>query len=209
MNLLLFESQAWPHGQRPSLVGRLDKHTSGALVVAKTTEAHSRLQRSLASSFSEKAYLAVVYGPVTRERGIIDLRLRRHPDDRRRVSPPPIRVSRASRDSRRLDQVDLAGCEVALMRCRLASGRMHHIRVHLAASGWPIVGDAKYGEPRWERTVDPGVIRARLAAFRDRRSMPGGCRSNIRSRVSVSIEAPVPDDLRELMTSCGLELETG
>jgi hypothetical protein len=72
----------------------------------------------------------------------------------------------------------------------------------MAASGWPIVGDAKHGEPRWERQHDP-ASRARLAAFHDRRCMPGGCRSNIRSRVMVEVEAPVPVDVRELPTSCG------
>ncbi len=209
LNLLLFESQAWPHGQRPSLVGRLDKHTSGALVVAKTTEAHARLQRSLASSLSEKAYLAVVYGPVSRERGSIDLRLRRHPDDRRRVVAAADQGLASLTRFERLDQADLAGCEVALMRCGLASGRMHQIRVHLAASGWPIVGDAKYGEPRWERTVDP-ESRARLAAF-PRQALHAWRLSfeHPFTRQRVDVEAPVPGDVRELMTSCGLRLEAG
>jgi len=209
LNLLLFESQAWPHGQRPSLVGRLDKHTSGALVVAKTTEAHARLQRSLASSLSEKSYLAVVYGPVSRERGSIDLRLRRHPDDRRRVVAAADQGLASLTRFERLDQADLAGCEVALMRCGLASGRMHQIRVHLAASGWPIVGDAKYGEPRWERTVDP-ESRARLAAF-PRQALHAWRLSfeHPFTRQRVDVEAPVPGDVRELMTSCGLRLEAG
>ena len=208
LNLLLFESQAWARGQRPSLVGRLDKHTSGALVVAKTTEAHARLQRSLASSLSEKAYLAVVYGPVTRERGSIDLRLRRHPDDRRRVVAAVDQGLASLTRFERVDQVDLAGCDVALVRCRLASGRMHQIRVHMAASGWPIVGDAKYGEPRWERSGDP-ESRARLAAF-PRQALHAWRLSfeHPFTRERVEVEAPVPGDVRELLTFCGLRLAT-
>jgi len=208
LNVLLYEARAWPPGQRPSLVGRLDKHTSGALVVAKTTEAHARLQRALASSRSEKAYLAVVYGPVTRERGRIELRLRRHPDDRRRVVAAGDQGLASLTRFERLDEADLAGCEIALVRCGLATGRMHQIRVHMAASGWPIVGDQKYGEPRWER-CDNVESRARLAAF-PRQALHAWRLSfeHPFTHQPVEVEAPLPGDLRELLTSCGLVLET-
>jgi 23S rRNA pseudouridine1911/1915/1917 synthase len=208
LNVLLHEAQGWPKGQRPSLVGRLDKHTSGAVVVAKTTDAHARLQRSLASSRSEKAYLAVVYGPVSRERGSIDLRLRRHADDRRRVVADANEGLASLTQFERIDQADVAGCEVALMRCRLATGRMHQIRVHMAASGWPIVGDQKYGEPRWERSRDE-ESRARLEAF-PRQALHAWRLSfeHPFTRQTVEVEAPLPADMRELLTSCGLGIRT-
>jgi len=208
LNLLLHEAQGWPKGQRPSLVGRLDKHTSGAVVVAKTTDAHARLQRSLASSRSEKAYLAVVYGPVTRERGSINLRLRRHADDRRRVVADVNEGLASLTQFERIDQADVAGCEVALMRCRLATGRMHQIRVHMAASGWPIVGDQKYGEPRWERSRDE-ESRSGLEAF-PRQALHAWRLSfeHPFTHQTVEVEAPLPSDMRELLTSCGLGIRT-
>ena len=83
MNALRWHARGWPAGQRPSLVGRLDKLTSGLLIVAKTPAVHAALQRELASSRSEKDYLAMVYGRVNTARGIIDLGL----ELRRKRSP--------------------------------------------------------------------------------------------------------------------------
>ena len=75
----------WPPPQRPSLVGRLDKLTSGIVLAAKTSPMHAALQRAVASTAGEKDYLALVYGRVTVARGTIDLRLARDRADRRRV----------------------------------------------------------------------------------------------------------------------------
>src|SRR4051794_7131945 len=85
MNALLWSGRRWPAPQRPSIVGRLDKLTSGIVFVAKTAAVHAALQRTWGSAGSEKAYLAVVYGPVGVARGAIDLRLERDPADRRRM----------------------------------------------------------------------------------------------------------------------------
>src|ERR1700691_3570786 len=85
MNALLWHARGWPVAHRPSLVSRLDKLTSGVVVVAKTAAVHATLQRTMASRGSEKAYLAIVYGRVNRARGEIDLRLGKDSSDRRRV----------------------------------------------------------------------------------------------------------------------------
>ena len=85
MSALRLYARQWPAGQRPSLVGRLDKLTSGILIVAKTAAVHAALQRELGSNRSEKDYLAVVYGRVNTARGIIDLRLGFDGNDRRRM----------------------------------------------------------------------------------------------------------------------------
>ncbi len=85
LNALLWHARAWPAPQRPSIVGRLDKLTSGIVVVAKTAASHAALQRTMASTDTEKDYLALVYGRVKAARGQIDLRLGRHPSDRRKV----------------------------------------------------------------------------------------------------------------------------
>ena len=103
MNALLWHARAWPSPQRPSLVGRLDKLTSGIVLVAKTAAIHASLQKTLISSATAKDYLAVVYGRVNVARGEINLRLRRDPaiavaSWRPRTWARP--VSRDSSDSR-------------------------------------------------------------------------------------------------------------
>lgn len=206
LNIVLHYAAAWLGDQRPSLVGRLDKLTSGAVVIAKTTNAHALMQRVLASSLSEKTYVAVAYGPVNPARGSIDLRLRRHPDDRRRVIATMDDGVASLTQYERLEMVDADGCRVALMRCRLITGRMHQVRVHLAARGWPIVGDSKYGEPRWTACNDT-ALRARLEAF-PRQALHAARVSFIHpfTRERVSVEAPLPDDMRELADACRLDL---
>ena len=156
MNALLWHARAWPEGQRPSLVGRLDKLTSGLVLVAKSAAIHTSLQKALASSATTKDYLAVVYGKVNVARGDIDLRLARDPGDRRRVvasedigAPSLTRFERLARVAARGRTV------VAALPPR--DGRTHQIRVHLAARGWPLVGDPTYGEPRWRQVTDPAL----------------------------------------------------
>ena len=204
LNVVLHYASAWPPGQRPSLVGRLDKLTSGALVIAKTTEAHARLQRTLMSSFSEKSYLAVVYGPVNRERGSIDLRLRRHPDDRRRVIATTDDGLASFTRFERLAQADGAGCPVALVRCQIVTGRMHQVRVHMAASGWPLVGDAKYGEPRWQQCLDEE--RRRVLEQFPRQALHSWRTAFVHpfTQERIEVEAPLPDDLYRVMERGGL-----
>lgn len=200
VNALLGYAETWPPARRPSLVGRLDKGTSGALLVAKTTQAHALLQRTLASARTEKTYLAVCYGTVE-GRGEIALRLRRHPDDRRRVVASTVlgRPSTTRFESLATRQVGIV--PVSLVCCRLVTGRMHQIRVHLAAREWPIVGDAKYGRPAVPHRDDATPVldsfpRQALHAWRLTFTHPF-------TREVVSVEAPVPDDMRSLMSACG------
>ncbi len=208
LNVVLHYASDWPAGQRPSLVGRLDKLTSGLLIVAKTPEAHAQLQRTLTSSFSEKSYLAVVYGPVDRERGSIDLRLRRHPDDRRRVVATASEGLASLTRFERLAQADSSGCPVALMRCQIVTGRMHQVRVHMAASGWPLVGDPKYGEPRWQRCLDEEHRKALERFPRQALHSWRVAFAHPFTQERIEVEAPLPDDLRQLMDECGLQMAT-
>ncbi len=207
LNLVLWHGRAWPRGQRPSLVGRLDKLTSGVVVVAKTTEAHARLQRTLTSAFSEKLYLAVVYGPVAHARGTVDLRLRRHPDDRRRVIATLDDGLASLTRYERLAEAEVCGCPVALMQCQLVTGRMHQVRVHMAASGWPLIGDPKYGEPRWERATEESAREA-LRQF-PRQALHAWRVGFVHpfTNERIDLEAPIPDDLRQLLQVCGLQTD--
>src|SRR5207248_2900184 len=141
-----------------------DKLTSGIVVVAKSADAHAALQRAMAAKDAEKDYLAVVYGRVNVARGTIDLRLRRDPQDRRRVLASPTAGVQSLTRFARLSRVSAPRAGLSLVRCTLGTGRMHQIRVHLAARGWPIVGDAVYGEPRWS-TVGDAELAATLRTF--------------------------------------------
>lgn len=206
LNLLAWHGRKWPDGTRPSLVGRLDKLTSGVVLVAKTAPVHAALQRRLTAADAEKDYLAVVYGHVRPRSGAIDLRLRRDPDDRRRVTASPSTGAVSVTRFERLAEVAAPRAGLALVRCRLVTGRTHQIRAHLAASGWPIVGDPTYGEPRWTRVVD-GDLAAALRAFP--RQALHAWRLAFRHPVTgapVAIEAPLPNDLIQLMKISRLTL---
>ncbi len=204
MNGLLWRARAWPAAQRPSLVGRLDKLTSGIVLVAKTRPMHAALQRALASAASRKDYLALVYGRVTPARGSIDLRLHRDDRDRRRVVASPVRGVPSATQFERLARVAAPRVGLTLLRCRLLTGRMHQIRVHLAARGWPIVGDPVYGEPRWTAVTDARLASAlhdcpRQALHAWQLAFP-----HPSTGAPIRIGAAVPEDLAGLLAVAGL-----
>ena len=194
MNALLWHARTWPEGQRPSLVGRLDKLTSGILMVAKSAGVHAALQREMTSRRSEKDYLAVVHGRVNVARGAIDLRLAVDGNDRRRM------VASASGVQSLTQFVRIArGDELSLLRCRLVTGRRHQIRVHLAARGWPIVGDAIYTAQSAngkQRVFSRQALHASRVAF-----------THPVTGERLALEAPVPDDMETLLAGAGLALK--
>jgi len=130
---------------RPSIVGRLDRWTSGIVLVAKSRHVHAALQRTLASPTAEKLYLAIVIGRPATSTGAIDLPLKVDPSDRRRVV-----VAADGAPSRTGFELfawrDVGGCCLSALRCRPATGRRHQIRVHLAEIGLPLLGDVVYGK---------------------------------------------------------------
>jgi 23S rRNA pseudouridine1911/1915/1917 synthase len=204
MNALLWHGREWPSDRRPSIVGRLDKLTSGLVVVAKTARLHASLQRAMASPACEKDYLALVYGRVRPERGRIDLRLMRDPANRQRVVASDVEGTPSLTHFERLAHVRAPRAGLSLLRCRLATGRTHQIRVHLAARGWPITGDPLYGEPRWTRIADLELASV-IAAFP--RQALHAWRLVVRHPATgerLEITAPVPDDLRGLLSAAGL-----
>jgi 23S rRNA pseudouridine1911/1915/1917 synthase len=204
MDALRRRARHWPEGTRPSLVGRLDKLTSGVIVVARTAAIHAALQSILGSSRSAKEYLAVVYGRVP-VRGQIALRLAADPRDRRRVAVSEGGVASVTRFAR-LARVRLATADLSLLRCRLVTGRKHQIRVHLAARGWPLVGDPIYGRPLATQSLD-----TRTSLVAELRSFPRqalhawriACLHPVTGRPLV-IEAPIPPDVEGLLNASGL-----
>jgi len=204
MNALLWHARAWPSGQRPSLVGRLDKLTSGIVVVAKTAAVHAALQRALASGTGEKDYLAVVYGRVNVAQGEIGLRLERDRGDRRRVVASSTVGASSLTRFERLARAAAPRAGLSLLRCRLVTGRTHQIRVHLAARGWPIVGDPTYGEPRWSQIAD-ATLAAALRTF-PRQALHAWRIAMIHpvTHERLLLEAPIPSDIEALLTASGL-----
>ncbi len=204
LNALLWHARAWSSAQRPSIVGRLDKLTSGVVLVAKSAAMHAALQRALAGPACEKDYLAVVYGRVRPSRGEIGLRLARDTTDRRRMTASPSSGAPSLTGFQRLASVALPKAGASLLRCRLATGRTHQIRVHLAARGWPIVGDPVYGEARWSAVADPALA-AMLRAF-PRQALHAWRLSFAHPATGgrFLVEAPIPDDLCGLLGALGL-----
>jgi 23S rRNA pseudouridine1911/1915/1917 synthase len=173
----------------PALVNRLDKDTSGLVLVAKSSAVQQALQGAMQRNDVEKDYLAIVAGKPRPARGTIDLALDRDPWDRRRVmvrdrggQPSVTKYQRMS---------TTADGKWSLVRCRLITGRTHQIRVHLASKGWPIIGDRVYG------VADLRIGRQALHAWRLSFEHP-------RRRERLTFIARVPDDMARVMSATGL-----
>jgi 23S rRNA pseudouridine1911/1915/1917 synthase len=131
--------------RRPGVVHRLDKGTSGLLVIAKTSVAYHALVAQLAAREVTREYLAVVHGQVSRASGRVDAPIGRDPLHRQRMAIRPVgKGRRAVTHYRVLERFT----DFTLVECRLETGRTHQIRVHLASLGHPIAGDETYGRSR-------------------------------------------------------------
>jgi 23S rRNA pseudouridine1911/1915/1917 synthase len=147
VNALLHRlGEAGPGGGRLGLVHRLDKDTSGCLVVAKREAALTALQAAFKAREVEKTYLALCHGAPPAE-GRLDTLYGRHPADRTRYTT---RVRSGRRASTAWRVRERFGDRAALLEVSLETGRTHQIRVHLAEAGWPLLGDAVYGGMRRE-----------------------------------------------------------
>lgn len=177
---------------RPGIVHRLDKDTSGVLVVARTPHAYENLSRAFAERRIDKRYLALVYGTPRARSGRIEAPIGRHPTRRKEMALRP-----DGRPALTLYRVLAAASGVSLLEIDLQTGRTHQIRVHLKSLGHPLIGDPVYGEARWKglprptRTALSGFPRPALHSWRLAFDHPT-------TGEPVSFEALLPEDMRLL-----------
>ncbi|HMG04842.1 MAG TPA: RluA family pseudouridine synthase [Chthoniobacterales bacterium] len=169
--------------ERPGIVHRLDKETSGCLVVAKNDATHRDLSKQFAARTMQKIYLALVAGIPGKSTGVIDAAIARHPVHRQRMSI----ARRQGRAAKTEYRVLRSGTDLSLLECTLHSGRTHQIRVHLHHLGHPVLGDKLYGGKR-AGAFPRQMLHAWKLAFR-----------HPRTGEVMTYEAPVPSDFAEAM----------
>jgi 23S rRNA pseudouridine1911/1915/1917 synthase len=175
--------------ERPGIVHRLDKETSGALVVAKNDAAHRALSKQFAERTVEKIYLALVAGKLRKPAGVIEENIARHPVHRQRMSA----TAPCGRAAKTEYRVVRSGDRASLVECRLHSGRTHQIRVHLHHVGHPVLGDKVYA-PRIAKDFPRQMLHAWKLGFR-----------HPRTEEWKHFEAPLPGDFKDAITASSLE----
>ena len=187
---------------RPGIVHRLDKDTSGTMVIAKNAAAHEHLAKQFKDRTVQKKYLALVYGDLREDEGIITLPIGRHPVHRKRMSTtaPKGRCAKTSWYVRKR----LGG--ITLLELTLKTGRTHQIRVHCTAMGHSIVGDQVYRSRKWIQNIDrlfsgeSSTIAARLKAVP--RQMLHAWRLGLthpHMGEFITFESPIPEDMAALI----------
>lgn len=179
---------------RPGIIHRLDKNTSGLLVVAKTDEAHLNLVDQLARRLINRTYWGLVAGELKQDSGEIEVAIGRHVVDRKKISP----VTRRGKPARTNFQVLERFPGASLLKLKLHTGRTHQIRVHLAHIGYPILGDKVYkgktelnfrvGKEQRVITIARQALHAKKLGF-----------THPVTSEYMEFEAPLPDDIKQII----------
>jgi 23S rRNA pseudouridine1911/1915/1917 synthase len=179
---------------RPGIVHRLDKGTSGLMVIAKTDEAHRHLSEQFKKRRVSKHYTVLVHGDLREDEGVIDAPVGRHPVERKKMSTASRRGKAALTRWRVLERYG----DCTLLEAQIETGRTHQIRVHLGAMGHPVVGDAVYGGSK--RAADRTALRAALKRLA-RQALHAGRLSFLHPLTGrvMSFESPLPADMAEVI----------
>jgi 23S rRNA pseudouridine1911/1915/1917 synthase len=182
---------------RPGIVHRIDKDTSGLLVVAKTDVAHEGLAKQFGAHSIDRRYLAIVTGVPKATQGVVDAPLARSAANRKKIAiVEGSRGKRAVTHWRRLNVLR----DAALVECRLETGRTHQVRVHMASIGHPLVGDPVYG--RSGRTH--GKLLKELGFHRQALHAVELGFTHPVTKHRLSFSSPMPPDMQELMGALGI-----
>jgi 23S rRNA pseudouridine1911/1915/1917 synthase len=173
---------------RPGIVHRLDKDTSGCMVVAKNDAAHLALSRQFQRREVTKVYLALVAGVLKRDSGVIQASIARHRVHRKKMAVDEVRGRRAVTEYRVLEHF----AEHTLVEATIHTGRTHQIRVHFAWLGHPLLGDATYGRKTHGVETPRQMLHAAQLSF-----------AHPRTGRPMRFEAPLPTDIREALESIG------
>jgi len=182
---------------RPGIVHRIDKDTSGLLVIAKTDVAHEGLAKQFAAHSIERRYLAIVNGVPMVAEGSVDAPLARSSFDRKKIAiVQGNRGKRAVTHWKRLKPLRQA----ALVECRLETGRTHQVRVHMASIGHPLLGDPVYGRGK---SVHRKLLN-QLDFHRQALHAAGLGFTHPVTKARLSFESALPSDMQELFTALGV-----
>ncbi len=135
---------------RPGIVHRLDKDTSGVMVVAKNDQSHLNLALQIKERHASRKYIAIVHGNIKEEQGVINAPIGRHPVDRKKMAVVFSNSKTAITHFRTIERFG----NYTVVECKLQTGRTHQIRVHMAHIGHPVVGDPKYGPEKQHFTIE-------------------------------------------------------
>ncbi len=174
--------------KRPGIVHRIDKDTSGLLIVAKNDFAHQALSGQLADRSLSRTYEALVRGNLREDAGTVDRPIGRHPTDRKRMAV----TEKNSRPAVTHWEVIARYKGYTHVRCKLETGRTHQIRVHMASLGHPLLGDFTYGAPSPEKGLEGQCLHARALRF-----------VHPRTGEAVRLETALPDYFLDVLSRLG------
>jgi 23S rRNA pseudouridine1911/1915/1917 synthase len=184
---------------RPGIVHRLDKDTSGIIVVAKENSAYRHLSRQFKEKLVYKEYSALVYGHLRQSSGQFTDPIRRHPKNRKKMG-----IIAGGREASTFWWLELLFGEVSLVKVVIKTGRTHQIRVHFAHARHPVVGDATYGGKKRVKSVQNPLMRARLSKVK--RQMLHARRLALEHPATgetLDLSAPLPEDMTDLLQFLG------
>ena len=169
---------------RPGIVHRLDKDTSGVMVVAKNDFAHNSLAEQIGSKTAIKEYVALVHGNITEEKGIINANIGRHPVDRKKMAV----VTSGGKSATTVFHVLERFKNCTYVKCRLLTGRTHQIRVHMAYIGHPLIGDPKYCNSKNKFNIEGQALHSLNLTL-----------NHPRTNQQMTFTAPIPQDMQNLL----------